>query len=106
MNFKHRHLLDITSLSREDIVTILNLAEQLKEISKRPIKKVPTLRGRTVVNLFMEPSTRTRSSFEIAEKRLSADSLNVSASSPGAPLAPPMLKISGYCSKRFFRTSY
>jgi aspartate carbamoyltransferase catalytic subunit len=80
MQFKHRHLLDIESLSREDILTILNLAERFKEISERPIKKVPTLRGKTVVNLFMEPSTRTRSSFEIAEKRLSADSLNLSPS--------------------------
>jgi aspartate carbamoyltransferase catalytic subunit len=80
MQFKHRHLLDIESLSREDILTILNLAERFKEISERPIKKVPTLRGKTVVNLFMEPSTRTRASFELAEKRLSADSLNLSPS--------------------------
>ncbi|MCA9669039.1 MAG: aspartate carbamoyltransferase catalytic subunit [Myxococcales bacterium] len=78
--FSQRHLLDIESLSREDIVTVLDLAERFREISERPIKKVPTLRGKTVVNLFMEPSTRTRSSFEVAEKRMSADSLNFSAS--------------------------
>jgi aspartate carbamoyltransferase catalytic subunit len=81
MTFKHRHLLDIASLSREDIITVLDLADRFREISDRPIKKVPTLRGRTVINLFLEPSTRTRSSFEIAEKRLSADSLNLSPSS-------------------------
>lgn len=80
MSFKHRHLLDIESLSREDIITILDLADRFREISERPIKKVPTLRGQTVVNLFMEPSTRTRASFEIAEKRLSADSLNLAPS--------------------------
>jgi len=81
MAFSQRHLLDIESLSRRDIVTVLDLAERFKEISERPIKRVPTLRGKTVVNLFMEPSTRTRSSFEVAEKRLSADALNFSASS-------------------------
>ncbi|MCB9557589.1 MAG: aspartate carbamoyltransferase catalytic subunit [Deltaproteobacteria bacterium] len=80
MRFTKRHLLDIESLSANEIGTLLNLADSFLEISRRPIKKVPTLRGRTVINLFMEPSTRTRSSFEIAEKRLSADSLNFSAS--------------------------
>jgi len=80
MSFGHRHLLGIEQLSREDILTILNLAGTFKEISERRIKKVPTLRGRTVVNLFMEPSTRTRVSFEIAEKRLSADGVNISIS--------------------------
>lgn len=81
MTFPHRHLLDITSINKEDIEAILHLSQRFYEISERPIKKVPTLRGRTVVNLFMEPSTRTRSSFEIAEKRLSADSVNLSSSS-------------------------
>jgi aspartate carbamoyltransferase catalytic subunit len=80
MRFDQRHLLDIASLDKEEIVTVLDLAERFVEISKRPIKKVPTLRGRTVVNVFMEPSTRTRVSFEVAEKRLSADSVNFAAS--------------------------
>ena len=61
----------------DEIALILDTAEAMKEIGERPIKKVPTLRGRTVVNLFFEPSTRTRTSFEIAEKRLSADTLNI-----------------------------
>jgi aspartate carbamoyltransferase catalytic subunit len=56
---------------------VLNTAEAMKEVGTRPIKKVPALRGKTVVNLFFEPSTRTRTSFEIAEKRLSADTLNI-----------------------------
>jgi aspartate carbamoyltransferase catalytic subunit len=73
----HKNLLGIADLSPEEIVLILDTAEAMKEVGKRAIKKVPTLRGRTVVNLFFEPSTRTRTSFEIAEKRLSADTLNV-----------------------------
>ena len=80
MAFLQRHLLDIDSLSAEDLQTILGLADRFRHISERRIKKVPTLRGRTVVNLFMEPSTRTRTSFEIAEKRLSADVVNFSGS--------------------------
>src|ERR671912_355123 len=72
-----RHLLGIADLSPEEIVLILDTAEAMKEVGQRTIKKVPTLRGRTVINLFFEPSTRTRTSFEIAEKRLSADTLNV-----------------------------
>ncbi len=79
--FPHRHLLGIEDLSREDIVQILDLAETFLEIGERPIKKVPTLRGRTVINLFLEASTRTRTSFEIAAKRLSADAVNISGSS-------------------------
>lgn len=74
---RHRHLLGIADLSPEEILLILDTAEAMQEIARRPIKKVPTLRGRTVVNLFFEPSTRTRTSFELAEKRLSADTLNV-----------------------------
>src|SRR3954469_2632631 len=74
---RSRHLLGITDLDAEEIQRILDTAEAMKEIAARPIKKVPTLRGRTVVNLFFEPSTRTRMSFEIAEKRLSADTLSV-----------------------------
>jgi aspartate carbamoyltransferase catalytic subunit len=78
--FRHKHLLGIADLSAEDITQILDLAETFVEISERPIKKVPTLRGKTVINLFLEPSTRTRTSFEIAAKRLSADAVNISGS--------------------------
>ncbi|MFN2446273.1 MAG: aspartate carbamoyltransferase catalytic subunit [Vicinamibacterales bacterium] len=78
---RHKDLLGIASLSPGEIVLILNTAEAMKEVGQRAIKKVPTLRGRTVVNLFFEPSTRTRTSFEIAEKRLSADTLNVAIAS-------------------------
>jgi aspartate carbamoyltransferase catalytic subunit len=72
-----KDLLTIADLSSEEIHLILDTAEAMREIGQRPIKKVPTLRGKTVVNLFFEPSTRTRTSFEIAEKRLSADTLNI-----------------------------
>jgi aspartate carbamoyltransferase catalytic subunit len=78
MTFPHRHLLGIEPLAAEDIRQILSLTETFVEINERPIKKVPTLRGRTVINLFLEPSTRTRTSFEIAAKRLSADAVNIS----------------------------
>jgi aspartate carbamoyltransferase catalytic subunit len=77
MTFPHRHLLGIEPLEPREIETILDTAEGLREILDRPIKKVPALRGKTVVNLFYEPSTRTRSSFEIAERVLSADSLSI-----------------------------
>ena len=80
MAFTHKHILGINELSREDIETILDTAESFKEINTRDIKKVPTLRGKTIVNLFFENSTRTRTSFEIAGKRLSADTVNISAS--------------------------
>jgi len=76
-----KDLLSITDLSTEEIYLILDTAEAMREIGQRPIKKVPTLRGKTVVNLFFEPSTRTRTSFEIAEKRLSADTLNIAIAS-------------------------
>src|SRR6187397_394104 len=72
-----KDLLGIADLSQEEIYTILDTADAMREIGERPIKKVPTLRGRTVVNLFFEASTRTRTSFEIAEKRLSADTLSI-----------------------------
>jgi aspartate carbamoyltransferase catalytic subunit len=78
-------LLGIAELSPGEIELVLDTAESFREVGERPIKKVPTLRGKTVVNLFFESSTRTRSSFEIAEKRLSADNLNFSAS--GSALA-------------------
>jgi aspartate carbamoyltransferase catalytic subunit len=76
-SLRSKDLLGIAELSPEEIVLVLDTAVAMKEISQRQIKKVPALRGRTVVNLFFEPSTRTRTSFEIAEKRLSADTLGV-----------------------------
>jgi len=74
---RRKDLLGIADLSPEEITLVLDTAEAMKEIGSRTVKKVPALRGKTVVNLFFEPSTRTRTSFEIAEKRLSADTLNV-----------------------------
>jgi aspartate carbamoyltransferase catalytic subunit len=79
--FAQRNLLGIRGLSAEEITHFLDTAESFREINAREIKKVPTLRGRTVINLFFEPSTRTRTSFEIAGKRLSADVINISSSS-------------------------
>ncbi|MCG8403260.1 MAG: aspartate carbamoyltransferase catalytic subunit [Firmicutes bacterium] len=79
--FKHKDLLGIRELSAQEINFLLDTAVPMKEIMKRPIKKVPTLRGKTVVNLFYENSTRTRGSFELAAKYLSADSVNMSGSS-------------------------
>ena len=79
--FPHKNLIDINEYSYEDIMAIIELAEKLKSINERKIKKVPTLKGITIVNMFNEPSTRTRSSFEIAEKRLSCDILNFGGSS-------------------------
>ncbi len=80
MKFEKKDLLDMESLSAEEITLILDTADSLKEISTRPIKKVPTLRGKTIVHFFYEPSTRTRTSFEIAAKRLSADTVSISGS--------------------------
>jgi aspartate carbamoyltransferase catalytic subunit len=79
MALERKDILDMASLSVEDIRQILDTADSMKEISERPIKKVPTLRGKTVILFFYEPSTRTRLSFDIAAKRLSADSLSISA---------------------------
>ncbi|MBE9486912.1 MAG: aspartate carbamoyltransferase catalytic subunit [Chloroflexi bacterium] len=81
MNFNPKHILGIQELSAEELTFILDTAESFKEINTRKIKKVPTLRGKTIVNLFFEASTRTRTSFEVAGKRLSADTINISASS-------------------------
>lgn len=78
MEWKRKDLLGIRELSKEEILLILDTSESFKEVSKRDIKKVPTLRGKTVITLFFEPSTRTRTSFEIAAKRLSADTINIS----------------------------
>ena len=80
MPLSGRHLLGLQGVSREDIQLILDTAITFREVLDRPIKKVPTLQGKTVVNLFYESSTRTRISFELAEKRLSADAINFSAS--------------------------
>jgi aspartate carbamoyltransferase catalytic subunit len=77
MSWKHKHLLGLEDLSRQDIELVLQTARSFKEVSSRDIKKVPALRGKTVVTLFFEPSTRTRISFELAAKRLSADTLNI-----------------------------
>ena len=77
---RHRHLLGLQTYSAAEIQLILQTAREFRAVLERPIKRVPTLRGVTVVNLFFEPSTRTRISFELAEKRLSADTVNFSAS--------------------------
>jgi aspartate carbamoyltransferase catalytic subunit len=79
-NGGYRHLLSITDLDVDGITTLLDSARSFAEVSSRPVKKVPALRGRTIVNLFMEPSTRTRMSFELAAKRLSADVMNFQTS--------------------------
>ena len=79
MSWTKKHLLDIESLTAEEITTVLDTARGFKAVGERAIKKVPALRGKTVVNLFVEPSTRTRISFELAAQRLSADVVNFSA---------------------------
>ena len=80
MSFKHKHILGIEQMTREDIELILDTADSFKEINSRDLKKVPTLRGKTIINAFFAASTRTRLSFEIAGKRLSADTVNISGS--------------------------
>ncbi len=84
MNWSRKDLLGIRELSREEILLLLDTADSFREVSRRDIKKVPTLRGKTVIMLFYEPSTRTRVSFEIAAKRLSADTISISASTSSA----------------------
>ncbi|MBI2929671.1 MAG: aspartate carbamoyltransferase catalytic subunit [Verrucomicrobia bacterium] len=79
MSWNRKHLLDIQSLTADEIVTVLDTARAFKAVGERAIKKVPALRGKTVVNLFVEPSTRTRISFELAAQRLTADVINFSA---------------------------
>ena len=78
--FDHKNLLSIDELSADDIMTVLSYAKTFEEVNERPIKKVPALRGKTICNLFLEPSTRTRGSFELAEKRLSCDTINAGGS--------------------------
>nr|HPN39863.1 aspartate carbamoyltransferase [Melioribacteraceae bacterium] len=80
MGLTSKHLLGLYNTPKEDIKLILDTAVTFREVLERPIKKVPTLQGKTIVNLFYENSTRTRISFELAEKRLSADSINFSTS--------------------------
>lgn len=80
MRLKRKDILTIEDLTKDEIELILSTAQSFKEVSERDIKKVPTLRGRTIINLFYEASTRTRTSFEIAAKRMSADAINISAS--------------------------
>src|SRR5213083_2972573 len=79
MSWTRKHLLDIESLNADELKTVLDTARAFKAVGERAIKKVPALRGKTVVNLFVEPSTRTRISFELAEQRLSADIINFTA---------------------------
>lgn len=79
MSWNRKHLLDIQSLSVDEIKTVLDTAKAFKAVSSRAIKKVPALRGKTVINLFIEPSTRTRISFELAAQRLTADVINFTA---------------------------
>jgi len=79
MSWHRKHLLDIESLAPEEIITVLDTARAFKAVGERAIKKVPALRGKTVINLFVEPSTRTRISFELSEQRLSADIINFTA---------------------------
>ena len=78
---QEKHLLGLEHYPAEDIVSIIDTAFSFREVLDRPIKKVPSLQGKTIVNLFFENSTRTRISFELAQKRLSADTVNFSASS-------------------------
>jgi aspartate carbamoyltransferase catalytic subunit len=96
-SLRRKDLLGIADMAADEITLVLDTAEAMKEIGSRPIKKVPALRGKTVVNLFFEPSTRTRTSFEIAEKRLSADTLNIAIASSsvvkGETLADTALNI-------------
>ncbi len=80
MRLKRKDILTIEELERDELEMIFSSAASFKEVSERDIKKVPTLRGRTIINLFYEPSTRTRTAFEIAGKRMSADVINISAS--------------------------
>jgi aspartate carbamoyltransferase catalytic subunit len=100
-SLRSKDLLGISDLTPDEITLILDTTDAMKEIASRPIKKVPALRGKTVVNLFFEPSTRTRTSFEIAEKRLSADTLNIaiatSSVAKGETLADTALNLEAMC---------
>jgi len=84
MTFRHKHIIALRDLTKEEIELLIGTAESMREINSRDIKKVPTLRGKTIINLFYESSTRTRTSFELAAKRLSADTINISPSTSSA----------------------
>src|ERR671934_357185 len=84
MGFKHKDIIALQDLTKDEIQLLLDTAENMREVNSRDIKKVPTLRGKTIINLFYEASTRTRTSFEIAAKRLSADTVNISTSTSSA----------------------
>ncbi len=89
--FTHRHLLGLDGLSRDELLYLIDTAASFKEVSERDIKKVPTLRGKTVIGLFYEASTRTRTSFEIAAKRLSADYVNISSATSSSSKGETLL---------------
>jgi len=91
MGFKHKDIIALQDLTREEIQLLLDTAENMREINARDIKKVPTLRGKTIINLFYEASTRTRTSFEIAAKRLSADTVNISTSTSSSTKGETLL---------------
>jgi aspartate carbamoyltransferase catalytic subunit len=91
MKLSTKHLLGIKDLTKEDIQLILSTAASFKDVLQRPVKKVPSLRDVTIVNLFYENSTRTRISFELAEKRLSADTINFTASGSSAAKGETLL---------------
>src|SRR5882724_13042869 len=96
MGLSSKHLLGIKDLTGEDIQLILSTAAQFKEVLQRQVKKVPSLRDITIVNLFFENSTRTRFSFELAERRLSADVINFAASSSSAAKGETLLDTVNY----------
>ncbi len=100
MQLSTKHLLGIKNLTQEDISLILSTAQQFKEVLQRPVKKVPSLREVTIVNLFYENSTRTRISFELAEKRLSADVINFTASASSAAKGETLLTLKRLCQRR------
>ncbi|SNB45761.1 aspartate carbamoyltransferase catalytic subunit [Geobacter sp. DSM 9736] len=91
MVFKHKDIIALKDLTKEEILLLLDTAENMREINSRDIKKVPTLRGKTIINLFYEASTRTRTSFEIAGKRLSADTVNISTSTSSSTKGETLL---------------
>jgi len=91
MGFKHKDIIALKDLSKDEIELLISTAENMREINSRDIKKVPTLRGKTIINLFYEASTRTRTSFEIAGKRLSADTVNITASTSSATKGETLL---------------
>lgn len=91
MGFKHKDIIALKDLTKDEIELLISTAENMREINSRDIKKVPTLRGKTIINLFYESSTRTRTSFEIAGKRLSADTVNITASTSSATKGETLL---------------